>query len=251
MAHPNSCHKSTTSKITLSTRSHSNTFKQTEHCRCHKSTTPHLFQIHLPCDYRWTEAELNLRFKSHPTILLGKKHPAGHNRGQESRRKLLGQYTPAVCGGGDYLGPKIINSLKLIHFFQGLVAQWLEHQMILLQWRVLFRKPGFNSLRDSSINPVIIPQVLSSPPPAWTLLSSTCSGTPTAICLPPAKLQSTYCVVCLRLVGPSCLPPTLELPPPFAWGSVSSLSPPPSSSSPLSTAGLSPTGFTPDLQLFN
>jgi hypothetical protein len=70
---------------------------------------------------------------------------------------------------------------------------------------------------------VIVPQVLSSPPPAWyllgalapcrTLLSSTRSGTPTAICLvrcrlvdalvffqPPTEPQSTYCVVRRRLV---------------------------------------------------
>jgi hypothetical protein len=28
------------------------------------------------------------------------KHPAGHDRGQESGRELLGRYAPAVRGGG-------------------------------------------------------------------------------------------------------------------------------------------------------
>ncbi|KAJ7873747.1 hypothetical protein B0H13DRAFT_1894799, partial [Mycena leptocephala] len=115
----------------------------------------------------WTEAGLSLRLESYPTILLGNRHPAGHNIGQESEGELLGRYAPAVRGG----------------------AQRLEHRMIIASKSgMLFRKPGFDSLR-ASINPVIVPQVLSSPPPAWYLLDAL------VFFQPPTEPQSTYCVL--------------------------------------------------------
>ncbi|KAJ7846448.1 hypothetical protein B0H13DRAFT_1907781 [Mycena leptocephala] len=166
----------------------------------------------------WTEAALSLRLESYPTILLGKGTRQA-TTGQESEGELLGRYAPAVRG--DYLGPEIINShigLQAHPFPQrsrSSAVRASDYHLPPIR-ECLFRKPGFDSL-PASINPVIVPQVLSSPPLAWyllgfsclppalelpplfawTLLSSTHSGTPTAICLMRwfSSNHPTYCVL--------------------------------------------------------
>ncbi|KAJ7922517.1 hypothetical protein B0H13DRAFT_1865695 [Mycena leptocephala] len=109
-----------------------------------------------------------------------------------------------ILFSSDYLGPEIINShigLQAIHFLNGLVAQRLEHRIIIASNSGMFipktrvRLPA--SINKSRDRPSSSFKSTTCLVPAWILLSSTRSGTPTTICLTRwfSSNHPTYCVL--------------------------------------------------------